>query len=191
MSAEITIRDDGTAEAAYALTPAWHGLGEVVPAAMKSGQAQRLAQLDWTVGLAPVFLRFEDDDGTVRYEELPRRFATVREDRPGVAGYLGLVTDQYVIVQNREAFAFLDSIFDDHTMLYESAFSLRGGRIVVLVARMPKADTIVDGDGGHRYIMFSTHHDGTGAVNFGPTHVRPVCANTWKIALQEGNVGEL
>jgi len=53
---------------------------------------------------------------------------------------------------------------------------------------MPEVDTIVDGDDQLRYIMMHLCHDGTGAIKFGPTSVRTVCANTTRLAMeQQGN----
>jgi hypothetical protein len=39
MAHEITVRADGTAEAAFAMTPAWHGLGVVLDHPMLSKEA--------------------------------------------------------------------------------------------------------------------------------------------------------
>jgi len=39
MAHEITVREDGFAEAAFAMEPAWHGLGTVFGHAMNSAEA--------------------------------------------------------------------------------------------------------------------------------------------------------
>jgi len=49
MAHQITERADGTAEAAFAFNPAWHGLGTVVDKAPNSTEMLKLAQLDWSV----------------------------------------------------------------------------------------------------------------------------------------------
>ena len=102
-----------------------------------------------------------------------------------------MVSDHYKVVQNDEAFAFLDALVDSHEMRYESAFSLRGGKKVCLLAQMPGVDKIVDGDHILRYILLSLSHDGKEAITFGPTAVRVVCANTYSMAQAEGNQKEL
>ena len=95
------------------------------------------------------------------------------------------------MVQNIEAFQFLDEKTENHEMHYESAFSLQGGKKVVLLGRLPKVDTVVPGDDSLRYILMSLHHDGSGPIRFGRCAARVICANTYAIALAEGYVKEL
>jgi phage/plasmid-like protein (TIGR03299 family) len=95
---------------------------------------------------------------------------------------LGVVSDRYKIVQNTDAFNFLDSLLQDGVIRYESAGALKGGRVVWALARMPSQDEIAPGDVSRRYILFSTTHDGSGSVHALPTSVRVVCANTLRIA---------
>jgi len=202
MAHEITIRSDGFAEAAYTLLPAWHNLGKVYDKPMTSAQALTGAGLDWPV-VQQAMGRFvhppekfheyiEDPAGYIdQYgnpwgvmlndSEEPKVLANVRGDN-GL--YLGNVTDQYTVVQNTEAFAFLDALVDDGSMRYEAAFSLSGGRRVVMLAQMPGAFQVVDGDDQLPYVLMSLHHDGTGAIKFGPTIVRVVCANTYRVAVE-------
>lgn len=195
MAHEITVREDGIAEAAFALEPAWHGLGQVLDHPMTSEEALREASLDWRVlqqqiGRA-VPTEIETAEGPVtadRYHECPGYLANVREDNGKV---LGVVTDQYKVVQNTEAFTFLDELVDEGAMQYESAFSLSGGRKVVLLGRLPKFDRIAPGDDSLRYVLLSLHHDGSGAIRFGPTSVRVVCANTYSLALDKGGIGSM
>ena len=189
MSHEITERVDGTAEAAFALTPAWHGLGVILDHPMSSEEALRSAQLDWRVVQQQLGSRREDGE----WQEIKGQRANVRED---TGLYLGSVSDAYKIVQNTEAFAFLDALVTEGQMTYESAFSLQGGRKVVLLGRLPGVDQVTVDDDLLRYVLLSLSHDGTGAIKFGPTSVRVVCANTYALALNRdskhiGDLGEL
>lgn len=170
MAHELSI-SNGKAEAFYSLQPAWHGLGTVLDYAPSSEVAIEAAHLDWEVDLQPLL--------TADMRQVPDYFATVRQDTGEV---LGVVSSRYQVVQNREAFAFLDSLLDDGSLQYESAGALRGGRIVWLLARMPSVDTVADGDDSLRYILFSTSHDGSAAIHAIPTAVRVVCANTLRVA---------
>ncbi len=177
---------NGWDEAFFALQPAWHGLGTVLDYAPTSEDAIRAAHLDWTVEMQPI----QTKSGV----EIADQFATVRNDCNAV---LGVVGGRYKIVQNREAFDFLDSLLQDGVMKYESAGALRGGRIVWLLARLPSIDEIAPGDNSQRYILFSTSHDGSAAIHAIPTSVRVVCANTLRIATADdvgfrhtGNVQE-
>lgn len=187
MSHGITIREDGFAEAAYSLEPAWHGLGTVFDHAMSSREALEGAGLDWGVEQESVYQLTSDGVSRV-YAELPKFKLNFRADTDAV---LGMVTDQYKVVQNVEAFEFLDELVENHEMLYESAFSLYGGRRVCVLARMPGVREVVEGDPLLPYVLLSLSHDGTGAIKFGPTAVRVVCANTYTFSLSEGNVKDL
>lgn len=195
MAHEITVRADGRAEAAFALTPAWHGLGVVLDHPMSSQEALTCGGLDWNVIQRPMGMivpaEIETPEGPVTGQqivEIPELMANVRED---TSLFLGDVSDRYQVVQNREAFAFLDSLVDDGAMQFESAFSLSGGKRVVLLGRLPQVDTVAPGDEVKRYVLFGLHHDGTGGIKFGPVHERVVCANTYAIALSEGTTEEL
>jgi phage/plasmid-like protein (TIGR03299 family) len=169
---------NGRSEAFFSLAPAWHGLGTVLPTVATSEQAIEAAHLGWRVEKRPLFLA----DG----REVPDNFATVRAD---TGDPLGVVGDRYSVVQNREAFSFLDGLLQDGIMKYESAGALRGGRIIWILARMPSVDTIAEGDQTCRYLLWKTAHDGSAALEVLPTAVRVVCANTLRLALDNRQNG--
>jgi len=92
------------------------------------------------------------------------------------------VSDQYKIVQNVDAFAFTDALIGgDVPVRYDTAGSLRGGRKIWLLAKLP--DTEIVGDKTEPYLCFSNTHDGSGAIRVCMTPVRVVCNNTLNIAL--------
>jgi phage/plasmid-like protein (TIGR03299 family) len=192
MSHEITIREDGFAEAVFAMEPAWHGLGKVFDHPMTSLECLKEGGLDWLIVQRPVAVGEEvpvspDEVKTIwHYQEGFK--ANVRQDTNAL---MGLVTNNYKVVQNQEAFAFLDKLVENHEMLYESAFSLYGGRKVCMLARMPGVQEVVKGDHILPYILLSLSHDGSEAIRFGPTAVRVVCANTYALAVGSGTVKEL
>lgn len=195
MSHDITVRSDGIAEAVFALKPAWHGLGTVLDHPPTAAEAMVAAHLDWTVLQRQVAVgipeKIDSPEGAVevnRYYDIDGQLANVRSDN---GFFLGFVTERYQVIQNTEAFGFMDSLLDSGEMTYESAFSLQGGKSVVLLGRLPTEDWITDNDKCLRYILFGLHHDGTGAIRFGPVQERVVCANTYAIALGEGNATDL
>ena len=65
---------------------------------------------------------------------------------------------------------------------YETAGSLREGRQIWLLAKMP-AEKLA-GDEVEPYLCFTNSHDGGGAVRVCMTPVRVVCNNTLNLALQ-------
>ena len=146
----------------------WHGLGTPVQESPTSADALRLAGLDWNVLQKPVYT-----DGV----EIPNYKANVRSSDNSV---LGIVTDRYQIVQNTEAFDFTDALLGEGVR-YETAGSLRNGRTIWLLAKMPT--TTILGDAVDPYLCFTNSHDGTGAIKVCSTPVRVVCNNTLNIAL--------
>ena len=90
--------------------------------------------------------------------------------------------NRYTIVQNEDAFSFTDSLVSDGEVTYETAGSLRGGRQIWLLARMPQTQIL--GDEVDPYLCFTNTHDGTGAIRVCMTPVRVVCNNTLNFALK-------
>lgn len=152
------------------VTP-WHNQGIVIPNAPTSADAIRLAGLDWTVEQKPIFL----EDGT----PIKGNYANVRssDNKP-----LGIVGDRYKIVQNTDAFAFTDALLGEGVR-YETAGSLKEGRVIWLLAKMSESFTIL-GDKVEPYLVFTNTHDGTGAVKVIMSNVRVVCSNTLNMALR-------
>lgn len=155
----------------YVREKPWHGLGTRVEEAPTSVDALRLAGLDWTVERHDVHL----PTGAI----IPNYKANVRSNDGSVPG---VVSDQYKIVQNADAFAFTDALIGGETPVrYDTAGSLRGGRKIWLLAKLP--DTEIVGDKTEPYLCFSNTHDGSGAIRVCMTPVRVVCNNTLNIAL--------
>ena len=148
----------------------WGNLGTKVEEAPTSADALRFAGLDWTVEQRPVFLEGTD-------VPIPNYKANVR-DRDG--SVLGIVTDRYKVVQNNEAFAFTDELISGDVR-YETAGSLKNGRRIWLLAKMPTAK--VAGDDVEPYLCFSNTHDGSGAVKIALTPIRVACKNSLNLAL--------
>lgn len=173
MSANISFVN-GRAEFASALRPAWWDAASeyVLPEVPTSADMITAAHLDWTVELS----RCRDESG----KALADYCFTRRADTNKVLG-CGMTSD-YQVVQNKEAFSFLDSLLQDGVMRYESAGALDGGRTVWALARMPSVDEVAENDNVLRYNLFLNSHDAGGSLFIIPTSVRVVCANTARIA---------
>lgn len=151
----------------------WHGIGTIVEEAPTSGDALRIAGLDWNVEQTPVFT----NEGI----EIPGYKANRRSTDSSI---LGIVSDKYKVVQNTEAFEFTDAMVgetEDGVVKYETAGSLCGGKRIWLLAKMP-TQKVLD-DEVDPYMFFANSHDGTGAIKIGMTPVRIVCNNTLNIAI--------
>lgn len=150
----------------------WHGLGTVVAGCPTSDEAIKLANLGWDVTQEPLFLQ----DGT----EVANMFANIRSDTKEV---LGCVKGRYSIVQNNEAFQFVDNIISNSQGVeakYETAGSLFNGKRVFMLVRLP--DVSLVGDDVENYLFVSNSHDGSSGLMAGITNVRVVCNNTLQMA---------
>jgi phage/plasmid-like protein (TIGR03299 family) len=170
----------------------WHGLGVVLDQYPSSiDEALDKAGLGWKVTHGDVLVvkqpEWIDDFGTTRPAELlpARGFkANLREDTGEV---LGIVSDEYEVVDNRDAFTFLDALIGSE-LHFETAGSLWGGRRVWCLARLPEYIEL-GGDLSATYIYVANSHDGSMAVTAAVTPIRIVCANTLGAALRQAEHG--
>lgn len=154
----------------YTRVAPWHGLGVRVESAVCSEEALEVSGLNWNVIQRPIM--------TSSYDPIPGYKANIRDTDNRV---LGVVTDRYRVVQNAEAFAFTDSLLGEGVK-YETAGSLQEGRKIWLLAKLPDK-YIIEGEQIEPYLVFSSSHDGSGAIKVAMTPVRVVCQNTLNIAL--------
>ena len=96
---------------------------------------------------------------------------------------LGVVKNRYRIVQNDEAFDFVDNIVgnDEVECRYETAGSLFNGKKIFLLVKLPEKNLL--GDAVENYLFFTNSHDGSSAFMAGVTNVRVVCNNTLQMAI--------
>lgn len=153
----------------YVREKPWHGLGTMVAEAPNSARALELAGLDWTVESKKICI--------AGGRKIPGYRANVRSSDKAT---LGIVSNRYTIVQNKDAFAFTDALVGGDVR-YETAGSLNGGKTIWLLAKMP--EVYILGDKTEPYLCFTNTHDGTGAVRVCMTPVRVVCNNTLNFAL--------
>ena len=154
----------------YTREKPWHGLGTMVLEAPDSQAALELAGLDWNV----IQKSIETQDGI----PITGFKANLRDTDNRV---LGVVTDRYKVVQNREAFAVTDGLLGEGVR-YETAGSLQEGRRTWLLAKLPQR-YIISGDEIAPYLVFMNSHDGTGSIKAAMTPIRVVCMNTLNLAL--------
>jgi len=155
--------------------PPWHRLGVTVSDAQTSEEAIKLAGLAWGVEQWPLVAR---RDGVER--AVTGRVANVRADTGAV---LGVVGTSYRVFQNQSAFDFFDAIVQERLAIFETAGSLKGGRHVWMLARLPKTLRVAGEDEIRPYILLTNSHDGSRALRMIPTTIRVVCANTLNLAL--------
>lgn len=180
---------------------AWHGLGQVFDGPLTVKEALELSHADYKVEMQNVFamtpaLQEAMKTGTVNADLIldalvSGRKATMRMDTNKA---LGIVSDQYGVVQNCDAFKFIDTLCTggENTPVIECAGVLGHGERVFITAKFPE-QIILDNKSDDRvdmYVVFTTSHDGTGAVNCMVTPTRVVCNNTLNFAMTH-NVGKI
>ncbi|WP_435244930.1 DUF932 domain-containing protein [Streptomyces tendae] len=178
----LDTRADGTI-ALYASSPAWHGLGQIIPGGTSDiDTVLALSGLDFDVTTVPAMYVW---DGELRQHA--DQFHTVRVDT-GAA--LGVVGARYAPIQNRQGFEFLQELVGRFDLVWESAGLLRGGRRVFISIRLPEA-VRVDADGINDlivpYVAVMNDHTGNGQFQCVVTPWRPVCANTERFAVRDAH----
>lgn len=170
MAHNLELKDGKTSFVAVG-EKAWHGLGTYVDQAMTAEEVIVKGGLDYTVEKKSIMVC----GGT----KIPDVKAVVRTDTKDT---LGLVTDTYEIVQNREAFSFFDTIIDRGEAIYQTAGVLGKGEKIFVTAKLPK-DILVHGEAVENYLLLTSGHDGKSAIQVGFTSIRVVCNNTLTAAL--------
>lgn len=158
----------------YAREVPWHGLGIRVEQALSSADAIKVSGLEWDVYSSG--LKTTLADGTM--VDVPERVANIRNIDNKI---LAVVSKDYAIVQNREAFAFTDALLGNNGVKYETAGSLFGGRQVWLLAKMDGITVL--GDKVDPYLVFTNSHDASTGVRVAITPIRVVCNNTLTMAM--------
>jgi phage/plasmid-like protein (TIGR03299 family) len=178
----LDTRTDGSI-ALYASSPAWHGLGQIIPGGTTSiDDVLRLSGLDFEVDTVPALYEWQ---GQVR-EHTDQRH-TVRTDT-GAA--LGAVGARYAPIQNRQGFEFLQELVGRYDVVWESAAPIRGGKRVFISIRLPQTVTVDAGginDTIVPYVVVLNDHSGQGQFSCVVTPWRPVCANTERFAVRDAH----
>lgn len=124
-----------------------YGLGKNVNGVKNAMEAIDMAELDWTVSPKRI---------SVEGIEVPNYIANVKSD----GKVLGIVSEQYKIVQNEEAFGFADNLVGK--IEYKTAGSLYNDKKVWLSGKFH--DIVILGETLESHIVFSNCHDGKGSI---------------------------
>lgn len=179
------VGNDGATADGTSLDPVWHGLGKRLGNVATAAEMWVAAGLNFKIEKWPLLAKFPGTDIEV---PVPNRFATVRSDSKAV---LGVVSESYKILQNDEAFQFMDAVVASGDAIYDTAGSLFGGAQMWVLARIPEVLRAGAGDEVLPYALLVNGHDGKTAIKFLPTTVRVVCNNTKNLALNTANGRDL
>jgi phage/plasmid-like protein (TIGR03299 family) len=117
------------------------------------------------------------------YRPCPNGYATYRTDKNIP---LGIVKSKYEVVQNIEAFNFIDNAIGEDKASFQYAGCFGYGHKVFITAKLPITTTI-GGDPIDNYLVFSTSHDGTGSIDILFTPIRVFCLNCMGPAIKEAD----
>jgi len=167
---------------------AWHNLGQIISDYPTSAEAIKHAGLNYQVEKRPLFTydteKYTGDPDTdiiIPEIEVPDFYATIRTDTDEV---LGVVGNDYEVVQNVNAFDFFDAIVGGKDgILYETAGALGKGERIFITAKLPHYIRIGRDDLIEQYLFLTTSHDGYGSITAAFTPIRIVCQNTLNAAL--------
>jgi len=147
----------------------WNEFGTDVVSANSAVDALELAGLNWEVGESDLML----PNGDI----IPDRKAIIRNDLGECAeAYLGTVGKNYGIIQNSEAFDFIDPIIKAGQAGFLRAGALRGGSRIFLELKIPEPMK-VNGDQLEKRFYLQTAHDGSKAIEAKAATYRVICSN--------------
>ena len=152
----------------------WYGIGTDTRGKNSAEEVLQQAGLDWNVIQRPI--RTDEEDGI----PLGGYYANIRESdgKP-----LGIVRDRYQVVQNREAFSFIDSLAGEGVTFLQAG-SFQGGKKVWILSKLPEDYSLMDNQVSP-YIVFINSHDGSGSIKAAMTPVRVACQNMLNLALRK------
>ena len=154
-----------------ARTTTWNKIGTPISQAKTIEEALNIANLNYTVEKVPVFL----ENGL----KVPGAFAT---KKVGTDETFGVVGDKYEIIQNEEAFNFVD------TLLPEGMKFIKAGetpKMVYIIASLP--DTYILDDKVTPYLIFQNSHCGKSTLRATITPLRIVCQNQFNWAFRKAS----
>ena len=159
---------------AYAGETPWHGLGVPVPADLSPEQMLKKAELDWTVRKVPAYATVAGKQVAVG------RSALVRDSDDSI---LDVVSDDWNVLQNHEAFEFFHDFVANGDMEMHTAGSLRNGQLVWALAKVHDSFELFKGDQVDSYLLFSNPHKYGWSIDVRFTPIRVVCNNTLTLSL--------
>ena len=158
--------------------PTWSGLGADVTKCTNMEQVLRSSKLDYKVVKRPLYFgdSWQDETGT---HELINRFVTVRErdNHP-----YDVVSDKFEIIQNRDAFDFVNYMGQEIT--FEKAGETASGMVYV-IAKLPDVDIL--GDTFTPHVIFRNGFTGKVKITAAICPLRVVCQNQFNFAFRNAD----
>lgn len=155
-------------------TATWYGIGKDVQECTNMEQVLRESGLNYTVTKEPVYKLV--DDGQTRYLPIENRFITTRKEDGHT---YDIVSDKFEIVQNEEAFDFVNYMGDE--IQFEKAGETAGG-MVYIIGKLPEVNIL--GDKFVPHVIFRNGFSGKVKITAAITPLRIVCQNQFNFAFK-------
>ena len=161
---------------AYAGEVPWHGLGVKVDDGLGVDEMIKEAGLDWKVKKIPATAEFDGQKIYSGQDMLVRE----SDGQP-----LDMVKENWIPVQNSDAFEFFREFCDAGDMEMHTAGSLQDGKRVWGLAKVKDDFTINGTDRVDSYLLLTNPHMYGRAVDIRFTPIRVVCNNTLTLSLAQ------
>ncbi len=143
------------------------------------------ANFNWDVDKVPIKTHIDfSKDLDVPSMEVPNYYATIRKDN---GKPLGLVKNNYTIVQNKDAFDFFDAAIGAGHAEWQTAGCYGDGNKIFVSAKISESIYVNGEDPVDNYLMFVTSHDGSTGVKVMFTPIRVRCFNMLSAAVKNSS----
>ena len=156
-------------------TTTWHAIGKSVEECKSMEQVLQKSGLDYTV-VKRQLMTYSDGFAGSDLIEVPGRFITARDND----GHLyDVVSDKFEIVQNRDAFDFVNFMGGD--LSFEKAGETASGMIYI-IGKLPEVDIL--GDSFIPHVIFRNGFNGKVKITAAVCPLRIVCQNQFNFAFK-------
>lgn len=158
-------------------TATWTKVGKSVEECRNMEQVLKASGLDYEVEMRRVY--FDAEHSGVASANIPNRFVTVRttDNHP-----YDVVSDKFEIIQNRDAFDFVNYMGDELT--FEKAGETANG-MVYIIGKLPEVSIL--GDAFTPYVLFRNGFNGKTKITAAISPLRIVCQNQFNFAFKNTN----
>lgn len=153
----------------------WSAIGKDVQECKDMEQVLKAAGLDYEVEKRPVFMQsFGLTGGS--FSAIPNRFATVRtsDNHP-----YDVVSDKYEVIQNRDAFDFVNYMGDELTFAKAGE---TGNGVIYIIGKLPEVKVL--GDSFVPHVLFRNGFGGKTKITAAICPLRIVCQNQFNFAFK-------
>lgn len=156
-------------------TTTWHAIGKSVEECKSMEQVLHLSGLDYEVVKEPV-LAWPGEAQGEQPITIPNRFVTMRENDQHI---YDVVSDKFEVIQNRDAFDFVNYMGDD--LQFEKAGETANGMVYV-IGKLPTVDIL--GDAFTPHVIFRNGFNAKVKISAAICPLRIVCQNQFNFAFK-------